>query len=101
MFVARYLTRFSSSVFFCDDQLHVSLLGDEKFLHPDVVGVVINIARNRVDSLSQRINAEFFASVRNLPIAPKWEDPVLATGFDLIRKARISSEPRVVEMGVR
>jgi len=85
----------------CDDQLHVSQLRDGKFLYPDVVSVVTDIALNRVDAHSQRIGEEFFASVRHLLMASKRADSVPVVGFDVVRKARIVSEPRVEEVGVR
>ena len=91
-------------VFICfflgDDQFHVSQLGDGKLFRPDVIGVVLDVALNRVDALCQRIDAEFFAGVGHLPIAPKRADPVLAVRFDLFGKVRIVSEPRVEEVGV-
>ena len=54
-----------------------------------------------VDALRQRIDAEFFPGVGHLAIAPERADPVLAVGFDVFGKARIVSEPRVEEVGVR
>jgi hypothetical protein len=74
--------------------------GDGKLLCSDVGDFLINIALNRVDALAERIDAEFFADVGHLPIAPKRTDPVLAVGLDVVRKARIVSEPRVEEVGV-
>ncbi len=65
-----------------------------------MVCVVLNIALNRVDALCQRIDAEFFARVGHLSIAAERADPVLAVRFDLFRKVRIVSEPRVEEVGV-
>jgi hypothetical protein len=75
--------------------------GDEKLLRSDVGDFFIDITLDRVDALAERIDAEFFADVGHLPIAPKWADPVLAVGFDVVRKATIVSEPRVEEVGVR
>ena len=84
-----------------EDQLHVSQLGDGKLLRPDVVGFVLNVTLDRVDALCQRIDADLFASVGHLSVAPERADPVFVVGLDAFRKARIVGEPRVEEVGVR
>ncbi len=88
-------------LFLGDNQLHVSQLGDGKLLRPDVVGFILDVALCRVDALFQRIGADLFAGVGHLSIAPERADPVLSVGFDVFRKARIVSGPRVEEVGVR
>ena len=65
-----------------------------------MVGVVIDVAFDRVDALCQRIDAEFFAGVGHLAIAPERADPVVVVGFDMFGKARIVGESRVEEVGV-
>ena len=67
-------------LFLGDNQFHVSELGDGKLLRPDVVGVVLNVALNRVDALCQRIDADLFAGVGYLSVAPERADPVVAVG---------------------
>ena len=89
------------SFFLGDDQLHVSQLGDGKLLRPDVVGLVFDVSFYRVDALCQRIDADLFAGVSYLSVAPERADPVFIVGFDAFRKARIVGEPRVEEVGVR
>jgi hypothetical protein len=75
-------------------------VGDGELLHPDVVGLVIDVALDRVDALEERIDAEFFAGVSHLAITPERADPILAVGFDVFGKARVVGEPRVEEVGV-
>ena len=86
---------------FGDDQLHVSQFGDGKLLRPDVVGLVLNVTLDGVDALCQRIDADLFAGVGYLPVAPERADPVVAVGFNVFDEGRIVSEPRVEEVGVR
>jgi hypothetical protein len=78
-------------VFVCfflgDDQRPISQLGDRKLLRPNMIGIVIDVALNRVDALSQRIDAELFAGIGHLSIAAKWSEPVLAIRFDLFGKS--------------
>jgi len=76
-------------------------LGDEKLLHPDVVGLIVNVTLDGVDVLCQRIDADLFAAVGHFAIAPKRADPVVAVGFDVFDESRVVGEPRVEEIGVR
>ncbi|SNR66227.1 hypothetical protein SAMN06264855_13031 [Halorubrum vacuolatum] len=66
-----------------------------------MVGFVLNITLDGVDALCQRIDADLFAGVGYLSVAPERADPVVAVGFDVFDEGRIVSEPRVEEVGVR
>ena len=96
----RILFVFVAGFFLGENRLHVSQLGDWKLLRPDMVGVVIDVALDRVDALCQRIDADLFTSAGHLSVASERADPVLAVEFDLFGEARIVGEPRVEEVGV-
>lgn len=70
-------------------------MGDWKFLRPDVVGVVLDVALSRVDALCQLIDADLFSTVGQVAVAPKRVDPVGAVGFDVFDETRVVGEPRV------
>lgn len=80
------------SLFLGGDQLHVSQLGDRKPLDPDMVGVVPHVALRRVVALSQRIDADPFFAVGQLPITPELANPIPAVDFDVVRTVGVVSE---------
>ena len=87
-------------LFLGDDQLPFYLLRDGKLLRPDVVGVGLDVALNRVDVLCPRIGADFFSAVDHFAVALKRADPVVAVGFDVFDKSKVMGKPRVEEAGV-
>ncbi|GAB7011140.1 hypothetical protein JCM31271_30830 [Halorubrum trueperi] len=57
-----------------------------------MVGLVLNVTLDGVDALCQRIDADLFAGVGYLSVAPERADPVVAVGFDDGTVERVNDE---------